>query len=237
MKRWNTLLYAALFAGLTTQGAWAAQDDIDVTRLNNSLNQLANDPSLGDYAQAEQAQAHNAVDRLAQARSKEQPHALYLAERSVDRARAAAQLQDTNKKINQLDREHDQIMLEASQRDAKAARMELERQRLQYQMAQEETQRLQQQGMEYSQAAEQAQAEAAKANKLAAAQSRVASAAKREAAAAAAAARAMRSQMDSDDAPADAGKSSSSKSGKTSSKKSGKKSTGKSGQTLSSGTP
>lgn len=197
MNRFTILLASLLLVG-ASHAASAADDNIDVNRLSSSLDQLANNPELGKYAQAEQSLARNAVAALAQASSRERPHALYLAERRVDLARAAAQLQDAQTKITQLDREHDQIMLESSRRDAEAARLELERQRLQYQMAQEESARLQQQGMEASQAAEQARAEAEQARKLAAAQSRVAHAAKREAALAAAAARALRSQMQQD---------------------------------------
>jgi hypothetical protein len=200
MKR---LAISALLAVLTLTGpALARQDDMDVSRLNSSLDQLANDPTLGAYAQAEQALARAAIARLEQAGRSDRPHALYLAERRVDLAKAAAQLQDAQGKLAQLDREHDQILLEASRREAEAARMELERQRMQYQMAQEEAARLQQQGMEASQAAEQARAEAERAKKLAAAQSRVARAARREAELAAQAARAMRSQMQGGDASA-----------------------------------
>ena len=189
----------ALIGLLALSGpALARQDAMDVNRLNSSLNQLASDPSLGTYAQAEQALAHAAIDRLEQASRSERPHALYLAERRVDLAKAAAQLQDARDKLDKLDREHAEILLDASRREAEAARMELERQRMQYQMAQEEAARLQQQGMEASQAAEQARAEAERAKKLAAAQSRVARAARREAEAAAEAARAMRSQMQGD---------------------------------------
>lgn len=200
MKRLTILLAGAVFA-LGSSAGRAASDDIDISRLSGSLDQLANDPVLGHYAQAEQARARDALSQLAQASSKERPHALYLAERRVDLARAAAQLQDAQTKLAQLDREHDQIMLESARRDAEAARLELERQRLQYQLAQEEAARLQQQGMEATQAAEQARAEAEHARKLAAAQSRVANAAKREAALAAQAARALRSQMQDGGAP------------------------------------
>lgn len=197
MKRLATT--AALIGLLALAGpVQARQDDMDVNRLNSSLDQLANDPSLGTYAQAEQALARAAIARLQDAGRSERPHALYLAERRVDLAKAAAQLQDARDKLDQLDREHAQILLEASRREAEAARMELERQRMQYQMAQEEAARLQQQGMEASQAAEQARAEAERAKKLAAAQSRVARAARREAEAAAQAARAMRSQLEGD---------------------------------------
>jgi hypothetical protein len=195
MKRF-TLVLASIGLALAAAGsAHARQDDIDIGRLNSSLDQLANDPSLGNYAQAEQARARDAINRLAQAGSHERAHDLYLAERRVDLAKAAAQLQDAQVKLIQLDREHDQILLDNSRREADMARRELERQRLQYQLAQEETARLQQQGQEYSQAAEQARAEAEQAKKLAAAQSKVAKAARREAALAAQAAKAMRSQM------------------------------------------
>ena len=208
MKRLTAIL-AALALGLAASAtAQAKQDTIDVGRLNSSLDQLANDPGMGGYAQAEQARARDAINRLAQASSRERPHALYLAERRVDLAKAAAQLQDAQVKLAQLDREHDQILLDNSRRDADNARRELERQRMQYQLAQEEAARLQEQGQAYSQAADQARAEAAQAKKVAAAQSKVATAARREAALAAQAAKAMRSQLQGDDAdtPAPAAK-------------------------------
>jgi hypothetical protein len=195
MKRLGIIFTAMTLALIAVGSAHARQDDIDISRLNSSLDQLANDPSLGGYAQAEQARARDAINRLAQASSHERAHDLYLAERRVDLAKAAAQFQDAQIKLTQLDREHDQILLDNSRRDAEMARRELEHQRLQYQLSQEEAARLQQQGQEYSQAADQARAEAEQAKKLAAAQSKVANAARREAALAAQAAKAMRSQM------------------------------------------
>lgn len=206
MKRLATACLVGLLALAGSRSLQAADQDLDVSRLSASLDQLANDPTLGPFAQAEQARARDAIARLAQAGSRERAHALYLAERRVDLAKAAAQYQDAQNKLTQLDREHDQILLEQSRREAEAARQELERQRMQYQMAQEEAARLQQQGMEASQAAEQARAEAEQARKLAAAQSKVANAARREAALASQAARAMRSQMQggADAAPAPA---------------------------------
>ena len=198
MKRLLATTLSAFVLALATAGAaHAAKDDIDINRLNNSLNQLSNDPNLGSYAQAEQARARDAVSRLAQAKSKDRPHALYIAERQVDLARASAQFQVAQLRLNELDREHDQIQLEGSRLDAEQARRELERQRVQYQLAQEEAARLQQQGEASAAAAEQAKAEADQARKLAAAQSKVANAAKRQADLAAQAARALRAQQQS----------------------------------------
>lgn len=198
MKRFSSLLAFALLALGMAGVAQAHKDDIDINRLNNSLNQLSSDPTLGVYAQADQALARNAIAELANASSRERPHALYMAERRVDQAKAAAQLEDARTRLAQLSREHDQLLLQRSQIDANAAQKELEFQRMQYQMAQEEAVRLQQQGLEAANQADQARAEAEHARKLAAAQSRVARAARREAALAAEAARAMRSQLQQD---------------------------------------
>jgi hypothetical protein len=156
----------AVFASATVQ---AHKDDMDVDRLTNTLNQLASDPSLGTYAQADQALARDAINQLSQAGSRERPHALYIAERRV------AQLQ-----------------LDRSRIDASAAQQQLDIQRMQFQLAQQESARLQAQGQAAAAQAAQAQAEADQARKLAAAQSRVAQAAKRQAALATKAAQAAR---------------------------------------------
>lgn len=182
----------AVFASAAVQ---ARKDDMDVDRLTNSLNQLAADPTLGTYAQADQALAREAIGQLSQAGSRERPHALYIAERRVDQAKAEAQLQAAQRQLNQLDQENAQLQLERSRIDATTAQQQLEIQRMQYQLAQQETMRLQAQGQEAADQAAQAKAEAEQARKLAAAQSRVAAAARRQAELAAKAAKALRSQM------------------------------------------
>lgn len=199
MKR-TTILFSALALAAVASPVFAATDDLDVRRLNSSLDQLSSDPTLGGYAQSEQARAREAINQMAQFKPKDKQHAhyLYIAERRVDIAKAAAQLQDAQSKTVQLDREHDAILLEASRLDAEMARRQLEQQRMQNQMIQEEAARLQQQGVEYSQALDQAKAEGEKARQVAAAQAKVANAAKKQAALAEAAARAMRDLNSSD---------------------------------------
>jgi outer membrane protein OmpA-like peptidoglycan-associated protein len=174
----------------------ASKDDLDVQRLTTSLNQLDQDPTLSPYAQAARILARNAVDELKQAGSSDRPYALYIAERRVDLARASAQLEHAQDQLNQLNREHDKILLQASRLDAQATQRELERERLQNQLAAEETQRLQQQGEAYSKAAAQAQAEAEQARKVAAAQSQSAALARKQANLAEAAALALRARME-----------------------------------------
>ncbi|MBE1159234.1 hypothetical protein [Dyella acidiphila] len=183
----------ALFASVAVQ---ARKDDMDVDRLSNNLNQLASDPNLGVYAQADQALAREAISQLSQASSHDRPHALYIAERRVDQAKAEAQLQVSQRQLNQLDQENAQLQLDRSRIDANAAQQQLDIQRMQYQLAQQETARLQAQGQIAAAQAAQAQAQADQARKLAAAQARVAQAAKRQAALATKAAQAARAAQE-----------------------------------------
>jgi hypothetical protein len=180
-KKYLSITAVSLLAVFASAAVQARKDDMDVDRLNNSLNQLASDPSLGTYAQADQALARDAVNQLAQSGSRERPHALYVAERRVNQARAEAELQVAQHQLNQLDQENAQLQLDRSRIDANAAQQQLDIQRMQYQLAQQETARLQAQGQEAAAQAAQAQAEADQARKLAAAQARVARAAKHQA--------------------------------------------------------
>ena len=190
-------LLAAVMLALVVAAApvSAAKPDLDYPRLAASLDHLAGDPVLGQYAQAELARARDTLQQLRQARRKERAHWLYLAERRVDLAYAAAQLEDARHKYTQLQHERDQIALQATRLEADRVRRELERQRIENLAAQEEAQRLQQQGQSYAEQAEQARAEAAQARKLAESQSRAAALSRKQAELAEAAARALRASM------------------------------------------
>lgn len=183
------LLAVGLISPLVAGGA---QPDADVQRLSAQLDQLSADPVLGNLAPGEQARARDAIDVLRDSGRRERPHYLFLAEQRVALARAAAQGEADQQQLDQLQRQHDHIMLEASQAEAASARAELARQRLQYQAAVQQAQMLQEQGAAYSQQAQQAQAEAEQSRKLAAAQSRAAALARKEADLAEQATRALR---------------------------------------------
>ena len=188
------LLAVGLISPLVAGGA---QPDADVQRLSAQLDQLSADPVLGNLAPGEQARARDAIDVLRDSGRRERPHYLFLAEQRVALARAAAQGEADQQQLDQLQRQHDHIMLEASQAEAASARAELARQRLQYQAAVQQAQMLQEQGAAYSQQAQQAQAEAEQARKLAAAQARAAALARKEASLAEAATRALRGNSSS----------------------------------------
>jgi outer membrane protein OmpA-like peptidoglycan-associated protein len=131
----------------------AARDDPDLQRLDAQLAQLEADPVLGALADGERIRAHQALADLAQAHSWQRQHLLYLAERRVATAQFAAEAELSLHRIDQLDREHDRILLAASRRDAERARAEAERLELQNQAREEAAQR--------AEADRQAQAQAA----------------------------------------------------------------------------
>jgi len=135
-----------IFGALVATQAAAAGDvskDPDLQRLSGELAQLDADPSLGQLGDADRLKAHQALDELAQtsSHSLDRAQALYIAERRVAAAQFAAQADLAERQLEQLDREHDRILLEASRRDADQARQEAERLRLQNTARDEEAQR------------------------------------------------------------------------------------------------
>jgi outer membrane protein OmpA-like peptidoglycan-associated protein len=138
-------LVIALLLLLAAGAAHAAKHDLDYERLRASLNELAADPVLGTLAPAERALAEQALQAVIADNSggkQARAYRIYLAERRIDIAYAAAQAVDQERRLDKLDREHDHILLEASRRDAEQARLEAEKQRIQSLAQAEESERL-----------------------------------------------------------------------------------------------
>ncbi|MEP6484130.1 MAG: OmpA family protein [Rudaea sp.] len=178
----NRIMIACLFV-IATSGAHAARQDLDFERLRSSLNALSADPALGNLAPAERALAEQAVQALNDSSGGKAEHAqrLYVAERRVDIAYAAAQAVEAEQRLAKLDRDHDRMLLEASRRKAETARMEVEKQRIQSMLQAEESERLRAEGEQNAQAAELARAQAAQTQRLADAQAKEAELARKEA--------------------------------------------------------
>ncbi|MEP6939859.1 MAG: OmpA family protein [Rudaea sp.] len=183
----GVILVIALCASLE---ASAAKADLDYERLRNSLAQLRADPALGELAPAEISLAEQALAVLAEqgGKGRDHDHLVYIAERRIDIATAAAQAVEQERKLQRLDREHDQILIAASRRDAEQARLELEKQRIQSLAQAEESDRLRveadearAQNEQSSQQADTARKQAAQARKLADAQALEAELARKEA--------------------------------------------------------
>ncbi|HTD28445.1 MAG TPA: OmpA family protein [Xanthomonadaceae bacterium] len=179
-----TLVLAVLLSAQVSVAA-APPKDPDLERLSGQLAQLDADPSLGQLGAADRLKARQAFDALAQTmpRSNERPMALYIAERRVAAAQFAAQADLAEHQLDQLDRENDRILLEASRRDADQARQEAERLRLQNTARDEESQRAEaQRQAQAQQAAGIANDESEQARALAEARAKGAALAQQEAA-------------------------------------------------------
>lgn len=163
-----------------------AADDPNVVRLSQRLQQIDNDLSLAGMASFERLQAHQAIERLAVARSRDRENALYVAERRVETAEIAARTEQGRREVERLDRDRSDLLVEASRRDAEQARQEAERLRVQAQIQAEETERLRLSAEQEASARQEAEGvlddvAGAQAAKLRAARQRQAELAKREA--------------------------------------------------------
>jgi outer membrane protein OmpA-like peptidoglycan-associated protein len=191
-------LVGVILLGMTAVSA-AAKHDLDYERLRASLDELAADPLLGPLAPAERVLAEQAVQALREDGSggkAGRAHRLYLAERRVDIAYAAAQLAAAQRQLDELDREHDRILVEASRREAERARLEAEKQRMQSLLQAEEAERLRALEEQNAQEAEAAKARAEQAQRLAEAQAKEAELARKEARLAEAAAADLRRHLE-----------------------------------------
>ncbi|MBS0557690.1 MAG: OmpA family protein [Proteobacteria bacterium] len=180
----NKLIALGFILGIAATAAFAAKPDLDYERLRASLDSLGADPALGKLAPGERTLAEQAVQALVADKSggkDGRAFRVYMAERRVDIAYAAAQAASQQNKLDALSREHDRILLQAAQREAETARAEAERQRLQNMIRAEEVDRLRAEGEQSAQEAQAAQAQADQAQKLIAAQSRATELARKEA--------------------------------------------------------
>jgi outer membrane protein OmpA-like peptidoglycan-associated protein len=177
----NAVILCAALTSASGLGA-AGKTDMELERLAASIQMLDEDPALADLSGLERLKAKQSIEVLRNARSRERESALYLAERWVEAAQLAAQAELLREQSQQLDRERDQIMLEASRRDAQRARLEADRLRLQRLAQEEEAQRMAEHAEGERLINEQsAAATAAQARKLAEAQAREVQLARQEA--------------------------------------------------------
>lgn len=188
---------AVAFVALLLAGcASAPQRDLQHERLAAALAALESDTALGELAAAERLQARQAIEQLRLSSSKRDREGLvYLAERRVEIARAAAQAELAGRQLEQLARERDRILLDSARRDAEMSRLEAEKARLQSLARAEETERALEAADEARRHSELSSAEADQARRLAQAQATEASLARREADLAIAAAESLRSQL------------------------------------------
>lgn len=143
----RAVMFAAAIAAalLTAAPALAQEGEGEAARLSQQLVALDADSQTASLAAYERLQARQAVEALANARSRDRDAAYYVAERRVRIAEIAARTEAMQRRIDQLERERSELIVEASRRDAAQARAEAERLRIQARIQAEEAARLRQQ--------------------------------------------------------------------------------------------
>lgn len=199
VTRWRVLwLLPALLIGTLALAAEKAPDP-DVLRVHERLQAIESDAAATGAAGLERLQAAQALAALAASKrnAKDRAYLLWVAEQRAEIAETAIRVAALRTQLLALERERDQILLQASRRDAEQARQEAERLRLQNLARVEETQRAQTQSEQSAAAAQAALAEAEQSRALAGARALEASLAKQEAELAFSAADSLRLQLDS----------------------------------------
>lgn len=134
----TVVLAGLLHAPVQAQSA----PDAAVQSLQQRLRVIASDPHQAGATAYERLRADQAVQTLATARGNQRDFALQMAQRRVEIAETAARTAALQREVEQLDRQRNELLLEASRQDAARARAEAERLRIQAQVQAEEAQRL-----------------------------------------------------------------------------------------------
>lgn len=141
----NRLMIAPIVMGLLVFPLLTvAKDDPQIDALNHRLTQLQADPRTAEVARFEQLQAQQAIANLAEAKRRDRDAMHILAERRVEIAEITARTALARRELEQLDSTRNELLIEASRREAAQARQEAERLRVQSQIQAEESERLRQ---------------------------------------------------------------------------------------------
>ncbi|SDY61325.1 hypothetical protein SAMN04487939_10460 [Lysobacter sp. yr284] len=147
MSQRESFLRAGLAAALSLAALGAAAappDDPQIARLSQRLTVLEASPDTAQVGTFERYRARQAIDAAREARRRDRPAAVQLADRRVETAEIVVRTQLAQRELDRLDRERSELLVEASRRDADRARAEAERLRVQAQIQAEEAERLRQ---------------------------------------------------------------------------------------------
>lgn len=114
--------------------AMAAKDDPQADALNRRLAALQNDPQTNELARFERLQAQQSVAALAEAKRRDRDELVFLADRRVEIAELTARTALARRELDRLEGTRNDLLIEASRRDAARARQEAERLRVQAQI-------------------------------------------------------------------------------------------------------
>jgi outer membrane protein OmpA-like peptidoglycan-associated protein len=199
------VLAASLLAAVLAACSSNPKKDLALEQIRAQLSELKSDPELANYAPLALGEAERAL-RLAETtggNDTHRIHLIYMADRRIQIARTAAQREQLEDELRELEDERNHLLLRASQAEAERARREADRARMISQATAEEAERARTQAEEArqreaasSKTAQQAREEADQAKALAASSATAAELARKEAELAAEQARTLRRQLE-----------------------------------------
>jgi outer membrane protein OmpA-like peptidoglycan-associated protein len=201
VKKLTLLLLVVLLTACSS----APKKDLALEHVRAQLDELKSNPELAKYAPSALGEAERALRNAENAGGKDtyRNHLIYMADRQIQIARAIAQREQMDVEFRSLEDDRNQMLVRASQLEAKQARMEASQARLISQTTAEDAERSRQateQALQRESAsvktAEQAQEEAEQAKALAASSATAADLARREADLAAEQAQSLRRQLE-----------------------------------------
>jgi outer membrane protein OmpA-like peptidoglycan-associated protein len=200
-----SFLFPVLLAACLCACASSPKKDLALEQLRAQLDELQSNTELADLAPLAMGEAERAV-RAAETATGDDTyriHLVYMADRRIQIARAAAQRAQLDAEYRSLQEDRSQMLIRASKLEADRARMEAEQARVISQATAEDAERARLQAEEAQQreaasvkTAEQAQEEAEQAKALAASSATAAQLAREEASLAAEQAQSLRRQLE-----------------------------------------
>ncbi len=196
-KRFGQVLLLLVILSLAACQS-APKKDLAIERIRNQLNELQSDKELAGYALLALSEAERAT-RAAENASGDETHRIhlvYMADRRIQIARAAAQREKMEADLEKLRLEHSRLLVRASQLEAEQARQEADQARMMSQATAEDAERARMEADSAMTREEQSREEADQAKALAESSALAASLAKKEANLASEQAQSLRRQLE-----------------------------------------
>lgn len=126
------LLFGLICVVLLGACQTAPKKDLALERIRNQLSELQSDTELAGFAPLALGEAERATRAAENATGNETQriHLIYMADRRIQIARAAAQREKMESELEQLRLEHSRLLVRASQLEAERARMEADQARM-----------------------------------------------------------------------------------------------------------
>jgi outer membrane protein OmpA-like peptidoglycan-associated protein len=143
MNKHVAMLCVGLSVLVLTACGSAPKKDLALEQIRSQLNELQSDTELSGYAPLALGEAERATRAAENATGNdtERNHLIYMADRRIQIARAAAQREKMEAELEQLRLEHSHLLVRASQLEAENARLEADQARMMSQATAEDAER------------------------------------------------------------------------------------------------